>query len=82
MTRKDWVRVKLTTYGEQLAGEHELLVVGSSYHFTFRAGVAQEVSRAFDWNVVLKNKKHEGQALFELAPEDDAVRVADVPPAE
>ena len=67
MKRDDYVDVKLTKRGEELAGEHELHVASGSYEYTFRAGQAQRVTRFYDWNVVLKKEKFEGEHLFELA---------------
>ncbi|ABF42417.1 hypothetical protein Acid345_3416 [Candidatus Koribacter versatilis Ellin345] len=72
MKRDDYVYVRLTAKGEELAGPHELRLAGGSYHFAFKAGEAQKVTRAYDWNVVLSKEKYDGEPLFEVvdAPTD------------
>lgn len=68
MTRgTDWVWVRLTAKGEELAGAGALTIAGGRYHFSFIASEAQKVTRAFDWEQVLKNERRGGEPLFELA---------------
>lgn len=72
--KQDWVWVKLSAKGQQIADGHKLTVAGAVYQFTFEPGVPQKVTRAFDWGAVLQHSHHEGEKLFELcdAPSDDA----------
>ena len=61
----DWVNVKLTKFGAELAGGGELHVHGGR-NFTFKAGTSQRVTKAFDWEQVLANEFVDGEPLFEL----------------
>ena len=69
--RQDFVKVKLTALGERLAGEGELLVIEGRHEFTFKAGqVRDDITRAFDWDKVLKTQNRDGEPLFELVEVD------------
>lgn len=69
--RENWVKVRLTAFGEQLAGGGPLLIADGAHNFEFRAGEEQEVTLAFDWNVVLRTRTIDGQNLFELVPAEE-----------
>lgn len=75
---EDFVHVKLSPLGEKLAGEHEMVVSDHSV-FRFKAGETQRVTRAFDWEKVLKNQHQDGEPLFMLAdaPAPDVQAPAD-----
>jgi len=66
---EDFVEVKLTPHGEALAAGGPLAIAGGRYSFAFRAGETQRVTRAYDWEVVLKNIARDGEPLFQLAAE-------------
>jgi hypothetical protein len=74
MTGSDWVQVRLTSFGEERAqgGELRIQEGNGGKGFVFRAGEAQRVTRAFDWEKVLKSWTFNGHALFELVSEDEA----------
>lgn len=63
--KNDFVEVKLSAAGERAAGG-KITLVGPRYHFTFEPGVAQRVSKAYDWEVVLRNELVDGEPMFEL----------------
>ncbi|HWQ96711.1 MAG TPA: hypothetical protein VN577_19985 [Terriglobales bacterium] len=69
--KPDFVAVKLTAFGEELAGENgSVLVVSGIRQYEFRRGeVNREITRAFDWEVVLSDRNVDGQPLFELVEE-------------
>jgi hypothetical protein len=64
---EDFVHVKLSAAGEKLAGSNPLRVVTGTKDFTFKAGEAQRVTRAFEWERVLSQQYRDGECLFELA---------------
>lgn len=64
--RSDFVKVKLSAKGEELAGAGELLVIERN-EYRFRAGqVRDDITRAFDWEQVLAKQNRDGIALFEI----------------
>jgi hypothetical protein len=69
---KDFVNVKLSEFGVECAAGSVLQVHEGQHSFYFKAGEPQRVTRAFDWNCVLRNQHFNGHALFELVPEQDA----------
>lgn len=71
MPGEDFVHVKMSAAGEKLAHNGPLRVAGSRYDFTFKAGESQRVTRNFDWDRVLKHHVVDGEALFELAAEQE-----------
>jgi hypothetical protein len=65
--RPDFVKVKLTEFGEQLAGEGTLTVIAGQHEYEFTPGEAREdITLAFDWNKVLANEFRDGKPLFEI----------------
>lgn len=75
MAGEDFVHVKLSKKGEEMAGGGELVVCN---HLTwrFRAGQAQRVPRAFDWNQVLSKEMIGGEPLFEISEKPAAPAVS------
>lgn len=70
---EDWVNIKLTKFGEQFAAGGPVRVhEGNGPEFAVKAGETLRVTRAFDWERVLKQQHVNGLALFEIAPEEDA----------
>jgi hypothetical protein len=70
MAGEDYVHVKLSAAGERLAGEGGTiqLATGRSY-FKFKVGEPQRVTRAYEWEVVLRNERYEGEPIFIVAEE-------------
>jgi hypothetical protein len=64
--RPDFVNVQLTRFGAKLAGDGKLTVVEGGRVYEFLPGESQEVTKAFDWGMVLKNATIDGEQLFEL----------------
>lgn len=69
--RPDFVKVKLSKKGEQLAGGALFGISTGGRNFIFNPGEAQEVTRALDWNELLSKELRDGEALFELAEPDE-----------
>jgi hypothetical protein len=67
----DFVNVRLTEFGTTFAGGTRVQIHEGQHTFYFLPGQVQRVTRAFDWNRVLKNQHFNGHALFEIAPADD-----------
>lgn len=68
---KDWVDVQLSPFGEQYlkqTGGGPLRVHEGSFEFAFEPGKPQRVTRAFDWQRVLKQQHIGGNPLFVIAP--------------
>ena len=65
MTGTDWVEVRLTNFGEEHAAGGDLRVQEGS-GFVFRVDQTVRVTRAFDWERVLKPWCINGHALFEM----------------
>lgn len=76
MTREDFVEVKLTTKGEQVARGAEppkdykgprsepcLRISGGGYEFCFEPGAAQQVPRA-QWGAILSKEERDGEPLL------------------
>lgn len=72
----DWVEVRLSPFGEQYANGAPLRVQEGS-GFVFAPGESQRVTRAFDWEKVLRPWHINGHALFEIVPEEDAAADSD-----
>lgn len=67
MAGEDFVHVRLTKAGETFSGGC-LHIGGGNYHYDFKPGETKRVTRAFDWERVLKNETTpDGEPLFELA---------------
>jgi hypothetical protein len=80
---KDFVEVRLTPFGEQQAAGGPIRITGgggtgdagSGHHdFIFEAGKPQRVTRAYDWERILRHQHSNGHLLFEIVPggENDA----------
>lgn len=69
MAGKDFVNVRLTEFGRQQAGTGPLQVHAGNHSFYFEPGEVKMVTRAFEWERVLKNEHINGHPLFEIAPE-------------
>jgi hypothetical protein len=69
MAGKDFVNVKLTEFGAQQAGGGRVQVHAGNHSFYFQPGEVKMVTRAFEWERVLKNERFNGHPLFEIAPE-------------
>lgn len=67
--RKDFVTVRLSAKGEEVAQGGEIRLVGGNFDLTFRSGEEQEVTRAFEWGVVLSRELRDGEPMFEIAGE-------------
>lgn len=67
----DWVNVKLTEFGERYLAENGggPLRVHDRSEFVFESGKPQRVTKAGDWDLVLKQQHVNGHALFEIAEE-------------
>jgi hypothetical protein len=78
MAKEDFVNVRITQFGERYIKEcgggplrvHEGGRLGSE--FAFMPGESQRVTRAVDWDRVLRNQHINGQALFEIVEEESA----------
>ena len=77
MPGKDWVDVRLTKFGAQQAHGAPLRVQegNGGQGFVFMPGESQRVTRAFDWEKVLKPWHINGHPLFEIVPEEAPSRV-------
>jgi hypothetical protein len=73
--KKDFVNVQLTEFGVKFAEGSTLQVHEGQHSFYFKAGEIKLVTRAFDWNRVLKNQHINGHALFEIVPDQEAENV-------
>lgn len=72
MAGNDWVDVRLTEFGAEYSKGAPLHVHEGAHQFSFRAGEMQRVTRAFDWNRVLKNVVVAGRPLLEIVPDEHA----------
>ena len=69
--RSDFVKVKLSEHGEKYAGKGGYVtVIHGRHEFHFKTGETQEVTRAFEWEKVLKTELVDGEPLFELVVEE------------
>lgn len=68
---EDWVNVRLTAFGERYLKENGggPANVHEGTGFSVESGKAVRVTRAFDWERVLKQQHVNGHALFEIAEE-------------
>jgi hypothetical protein len=73
---KDFVNVQLSPFGVERAAGTTMQVHEGQHSFFFKAGEIQRVTRAFDWNRVLKHQHFNGHALFEIVPDEEAQDVA------
>lgn len=65
----DFVNVQLSKWGEEVAAGGVVRVhEGNRPEFVFKSGDVQYVTRAHDWERVLKLQVVGGRALFEIVP--------------
>jgi hypothetical protein len=69
MPGKDFVNVRLTEFGRQQAGSGRVQVHAGNHSFDFAPDDVKMVTRAFEWERVLKTEHVNGHALFEIVPE-------------
>jgi hypothetical protein len=69
MAGKDFVNVRLTEFGVQQAGSGRVQVHAGNHSFYFEPDEVKMVTRAFEWERVLKNEHVNGHPLFEIVTE-------------
>lgn len=72
----DFVNVRLTRFGEEQAAGAPIQVHNGNHSFYFKPGEEQRVTRAFDWERVLRTQHINGHPLFEIVPSVHAEEVA------
>ncbi len=75
MSGNDWINVRLTEFAEQYvaqSGGGPLRVHDGRFECSILPGETMRVTRAFDWERVLKPIAIAGQAMFEIADEVNA----------
>lgn len=70
MAGKDFVNVRLTPFGRERAGGSQIQVHAGNHSFYFQPGEVKMVTRAFEWERVLKNEHFNGHALFEVVADE------------
>lgn len=65
----DFVNVRLTEFGKERAAGGPVQVHAGNFSFYFNPDEVQRVTRAFDWERVLKNEHFNGHPLFEMVPD-------------
>jgi hypothetical protein len=81
MAGEDFVNVRLTAFGKERADGGRVQVHAGNHSFYFEPDEVKLVTRAFDWNCVLKAEHFNGHPLFEIVPkaqEDPTAEVAKV----
>ncbi len=73
--REDWVTIKLTAAGERLANGAPVRVIHGSHSFEIHPGKTLEVTRAFDWEMVLKHETCAGEPLLEIIEAEPKAKV-------
>jgi hypothetical protein len=66
MMKEDFVNVQLTDLGKKIAGDARVQVHAGNHSFYFEPDEVKMVTRAFDWERVLKNEHFNGHPLFEI----------------
>jgi hypothetical protein len=69
--REDFVNVRLTAFGKEQAGGARIQVHAGNHSFYFEPDEEKMVTRAFEWNRVLRNEHFNGHPLFEIVPEEE-----------
>jgi hypothetical protein len=69
MAGKDFVNVQLTAFGNERAAGGSVQVHAGNHSFYFKPGEVKLVTRAFDWERVLKNEHINGHQMFEIVPD-------------
>lgn len=70
MAGEDFVNVRLTEFGKERAAGSRVQVHAGNHSFYFQPDEVQRVTRAFDWERVLKNEHFNGHPLFEVIPDE------------
>lgn len=65
----DFVQVQLTAAGLKLAGGSPLKVNNGFRSLTFTPGQTTKTEISFEWRAWLSTIAHNGEALFEIAPD-------------
>jgi hypothetical protein len=66
MAGEDFVHVKQSAAGEKLAGDgKQVRISHARVHMTFKVGETQRVTKAYEWNHILRHKTDGGEAIFE-----------------
>src|SRR5690242_19564453 len=80
MAGEDFVHVRLTAAGEQLAGKGSYVrICAGRCDFTFKVGETQRVTRAYESNKILRHEQHKGQPFFQIVPETESEVAATAP---
>jgi hypothetical protein len=66
MAGEDFVEIKLTAHGEKVADGAPLQVCDGGRLFAIAPGETLRVTRAFDWERILRDHRIDGELLFEL----------------
>ena len=82
MSGEDFVNVRLTEFGASLkqvvvheGGTPDPASPAINHReFVFRPGDVQRVTRAFEWERVLKPQQQDGKPLFEIVPSGEAMK--------
>lgn len=64
--RKDFVKIKLSASGERFAAGAPLGIANRHCQYTFTAGEAVEVTRAYEWESFLSKESVNGEPMFEV----------------
>ena len=76
MAGEDFVHVRMSAAGERMAGEGKRIqLVRGRRSFIFVAGEVQRVERNYEWVILLSDRKHEGELIFEIAPPRETPKV-------
>src|SRR5438105_13750100 len=76
MSGDDFVNVQFTELGKSLAGDAPLRIHEGPREFVFTAGKSERVTKAFDWERVLKNVTVAGTPLLEIVPDAEEGRAS------
>jgi len=76
MAGEDFVNVRLTEFGKKRADGGVVQVHAGNHSFYFEPDEVKLVTRAFDWNCVLKAEHFNGHPLFEIVPEEESTATA------
>ncbi len=74
MSGNDWVNVRLTVFAEEYvaqSGGGPLRVHEGRFECSILPGETMRVTRAFDWERVLKPIAIAGQSMFEIVQEEE-----------
>jgi hypothetical protein len=64
---EDFVHIQLSAAGVKMAGTGgQVRITAGRGSFVFVVGQSQRVTKAYEWNVLLKNERFQGQPILEL----------------